>query len=118
MDKLLQEFTPTLKKKNRTTEDKGGKVTIHEPASIRRNISFSNDKVKISKDLNNFQKYSMFISTVHLQDRDEDEPRSSHNKKQNMEVIQSTEHKRTNETHTCMTVAFLQFSLSITTLTR
>lgn len=43
------------------------KLTIHEPATIRRNIGFSDDKIKISKNLNDFKKNPMFVGAIYLQ---------------------------------------------------
>lgn len=42
-------------------------LTIHKPATIRRYVGFSYNKVKIRKNLHDFEKYSMFVSTINLQ---------------------------------------------------
>jgi len=39
---------------------------IHKPATIRGDISFLNSQIKLSQNLNNLQKYPMFIRTIHL----------------------------------------------------
>lgn len=43
------------------------KLTIHEPATVRRNIGFRDDEIEISKKLNNFKKNPMFVGTIYLQ---------------------------------------------------
>ena len=50
-------------------------LTIHEPTSIRRYVSFCYDKIKVGKYLNNFQKYSMFVLTINLHHKNEQVPK-------------------------------------------
>ena len=41
--------------------------TIHEPSTIRGDVSLGNNEVKICQDLHNFQQNSWFVDTVNLQ---------------------------------------------------
>ena len=49
------------------SENEKKKLTIHEPATITRNIGFGDNKIKISKDLNDFKKNPMFVGAIYLQ---------------------------------------------------
>jgi hypothetical protein len=53
-------------KRKRSVEKRKRSITIHKPTTIRRYVSFGYDEVQISKDLYNFKKYSMFVSTINL----------------------------------------------------
>lgn len=39
---------------------------VHEPTAIRRDVSFLDDKIHISEDLDNFQEGPLFVHTINL----------------------------------------------------